>query len=303
MFALAAGASRASQGFPGSRARRRERAGGFRSACACPYDAGVLSPVTALRAAGRYLRQHPEEFGRAFRNAVGLRFGVPLSAFRYLAGSLLDPSQVEDLELTAVPPGLRMAGTFELMKTRVRGGADLFIDRVVVAPNELRLELRLERVVMIPVGSEKTQISALLHARALDLSRAGDLVANLPDMPEMIVGASDNKLALDLMRVPKLARDARVRHALGLVSTLVTVDRMESEDDHFDLALRPLPQGFAAVFDAVGEHLFSPVVSGVAQLLPPDIRGELEVGVKRVMNFVAGEDPGAPIDVDVDPAA
>lgn len=254
----------------------------------------MLSPLSALRAASRYLRQHPEEISRAVRNAVGMRFGVPLAAFRYLATALLDHQKVEDVEIEAVPPGLRLAGSFELMKTDVRGGADLYIDRVAIGPNELRVELRLENVRLVPTSPKKTQISALLNANALDLSRPGDLVNNLPDMPELIVGASGNRLALDLMRVPKLARDARVRHALGMASSLITVDRMETESDHFDLAFRPLPRGLSAVVEAVGEHVLGPAVDGVKALVPAQIRGELEAGIGKVVGFVVGEDPEPP---------
>ena len=227
------------------------------------------------------------------RNAIGMRFGVPLAAFRYLAQELIDASKAEDVEIAAEPPGLRLAGTFDLMHTRVRGGAVLFIDRVVVSGTELRVELRLEDVALKPVDPKKTQISALLRANALDLSRPGDLIANLPDMPPMIVSAVGNRIALDLMQVPKLARDMRVRHALGMVTSLISLDRVETHTDHFDLAFRPLPQGFSAVVDAVGEHLLSPAYGGIRKLVPPEIRGELESGISKVVGFVVGEDPGA----------
>ena len=39
------------------------------------------TPQQALNSFGKYLRQHPEELGRAVRSALGLRFGVPLAAY------------------------------------------------------------------------------------------------------------------------------------------------------------------------------------------------------------------------------
>jgi len=241
-----------------------------------------------FEAAGRYLRRNPHEVRQAVRNAFGLRFGVPLAAFRWLAAEMVDEQRVEAVEIEARPPGLRMAGTFDLMRTRVRGGAVLHIDRVAICASEMRIELRLEEVCLVPLETKRTQISALLRAKALDLSRPGDLIANLPDMPDVIADSWGNRIIVDLMRVPKLARNARVRHAVGMLSSLITLDRMGTDDDHFELELRAFPQGLSAVVEAVGEHVMVPGVRGLRALLPAELRGELS----RVVDMVAGRDPG-----------
>ena len=256
----------------------------------------MIRPLSALRAASRYLRQHPEEIGRALRNVLGLRVGVPLAAFRWIAEAAIDREKVEAVEIEARPPGLRIAGSFDLMKTRVRGGAVLFVDRVVVSATQLRLELRLEEVLLESIDPKKTQISALLRAKALDLSRPGDLIDNLPDMPPMIVEAVGNRIALDLMQVPKLAKDERVRHALGMMTSLITLDRMETGPDHFELSFRTLPQGVSAVVDAIGDHLILPAMGAFKALLPGEFAEEFDEGVHRVVDVVAGADPGAEAD-------
>jgi hypothetical protein len=43
-----------------------------------------MRPGDVLSAARHYLRSHPEEFSRVIRNAIGMRFGVPLASFRWL---------------------------------------------------------------------------------------------------------------------------------------------------------------------------------------------------------------------------
>lgn len=257
----------------------------------------MISPVSAVRAASRYLRQHPEEIGRALRNAVGMRVGVPLAAFRWIAEAAIDKEKVEAVDIDAVPPGLRLAGSFELMETRVRGGATLYVDRVVISATQLRLELRLENVKLTPLASKKTQISALLRAHALDLSRPGDLVANLPDMPPMIVEAVGNKIALDLMKVPRLAKDDRVRHALGMMTSLITLERMGTDDDHFDLSFRALPQGVSAVVEAIGDHVLTPAFGAFRALLPSELGDEVGAGIHRMVDVVAGTDPGPVVEV------
>ena len=243
-----------------------------------------MRPGDVVNAARHYLREHPEEFSRVFRNALGLRFGVPLAAFRWLADQLADPEAVEDVEIGAVPPGLRAGATFDLMNTRVRAGAVLYIDRIHLTGDEMRLELRLEDVSMIPVDTHKSQISALLVTRSLDLSRPGDLVQHLPDMPDMIVDAHGNRVVLDLMRVPQLAEDPLVRHALGLMTALVTLDGIGTEGEHLDLQFKPLPAGFVAAADAIGDHLVVPVLDRARVVMPKALRG----GMRRMLSLIAG---------------
>ena len=243
-----------------------------------------MRPADVFNAARQYLRKHPEEFSRIVRNAIGLRFGVPLASFRWLAGQLADPEAVEDVEIGAVPPGLRMAATFDLMKTRVRAGAVLYIARIHLTGDEMRIELRLEDVSMIPIDTHKSQISALLVTRSLDLSRPGDLVQHLPDMPNFIVDAHGNRVVLDLMREPKLANDPLVRHVVGLMTALVTLDGIETEDEHLDLHFKPLPSGFVAAADAIGDHLVVPVLEQARAVMPKALRG----GMRRMLSLIAG---------------
>jgi hypothetical protein len=245
-----------------------------------------MRPGDVLTAARRYLRSHPEEFSRVVRNAIGMRVGVPLAAFRWLAAELASSDKVEDVEIDAVPPGLRMAATVDLMKTRVRAGAVLYIDRISATGDEMRVELRLEDVSLVPVDTHKSQISALLITRALDLSRPGDLVQHLPDMPDMIVDAHGNRVVLDLMRVPQLANDPLVRHVLGLMTALMTLDGIETEDDHLDLKFKPLPSGFVAAADAIGDHLVVPVLTQARRRMPKAMRG----GMQRMLSLLAGAD-------------
>lgn len=240
-----------------------------------------------MSAARQYLRRHPEEFSRVLRNAIGLRVGVPLAAFRWLASELADGDKVEDVEIGAVPPGLRMAATIDLMGTRVRAGAVLYIDRIHLRGDEMRLELRLEDVSLIPVDAKKSQISALLITRSLDVSRPGDLVQHLPDMPDFIVDSHANRVVLDLMRVDKLSQDPLIRHALGLMTSLMTLDGIETEGDHLDMMFKPLPEGFVAAADAIGDHLVAPALRQARKRLPKQLRG----GMRKMLSLIAGGEP------------
>lgn len=227
----------------------------------------MLRGRTVVGAAGRYLRRHPEEFGRAVRSMFGLRLGVPIAAFRWLVEQVSkDPSDA-DVEISAEPPGLHLAGTFENMKTRLRGSAVVFIDQIYVATDQIRITLRLEQVTLKVLSEKKTHLSALVKSGALDLSNPGNLVAELPDMPAFIADAHDNIVVIDLMREPKLRGNRMVYRAVGLLSSMITVHGIETDPTHLDVVMRTFPRGVGAAADALEEHLVEPGVRRLRGLI------------------------------------
>ena len=77
------------------------------------------TPQQTVDALRTYLRTHPEEIGRAVRSALGLRFGVPLAALRWLGQQAERSGKVEDLQIDSIPPGLRLGGNVDLMNTPI----------------------------------------------------------------------------------------------------------------------------------------------------------------------------------------
>src|SRR5512145_1433931 len=91
-------------------------------------------------AAAGYLRKHPEELIRVSRNALARRVGVPLDVVRWLAGGFRDGPR--DLELVAVPPGVRASATRNLMGNRVRATAVVCVEGIQLGADAARLEVR-----------------------------------------------------------------------------------------------------------------------------------------------------------------
>jgi hypothetical protein len=228
----------------------------------------LRTAISATAAAGRYLRNHPHEFGRAALGAIGLRFGVPLAALSWLIRELTRDTPLGDLKITAVPPGVRLGGSFELMDTPVHASAIIFVDKVTLSGEEAFLELRFEEVLIEPQGSRKTQLSALLKTGALDLSRPGDLLANLPGIPAMIRDASDNRFTIDLMRHPAVRANASLRDVLGLLTSLVTLRAIETDRSHLDVVLRAFPRGTDEAQRRVRETVVRPSLTYARSLLP-----------------------------------
>ena len=196
----------------------------------------------AFDAASRYLRRHPEEIGRAVRGAFGLRFGVPMAAFHWLADELLNKGDAK-VAIDAAPPGLRLAGIFDAMDTKLDAKATIIIDRVRITADELRIDVRLEDIDVKILSDKKTQISALIRSGALDVSRPGDLMRELPDIPEFIVDCDGNRIGVDLAKHPQLRSNDAVRKAIATVASLVTIDSIQTDDSHFEVKLRALPRG------------------------------------------------------------
>jgi len=84
-----------------------------------------MEAIPVVEAAFSYLRQHPEELLRVLRNAIALRFGLPIAALRWLAGNTKGKKAPRDIEITSIPPGVRVAASFELMGTPLRAGAEV----------------------------------------------------------------------------------------------------------------------------------------------------------------------------------
>ena len=246
----------------------------------------MLDPRSVLQTAGRYLRSHPDEIRRALRNALGLRLGLPLDAFRWLASELMRGEAPMELELESRPPGIFVAGNVELAGSLVRASAVLFIDRVVIDETQIRFELRVESMQLVPLEGKKSPLNALLRATMLDLSRPGDLIEHLPGIPDVIVEAHDNRLIIDLAKVPRIAEDPRLRQIVGFLSALVTVDAVQSDEAHLDLRFRPIPRGVSSAIEAVDELIVRPAVARVDRELTarvPGLRRRLSARVHRVM--------------------
>ncbi len=207
-----------------------------------------------LSAAVGYVRQHPEEVVRVARNAVARRVGVPLDALRWLARAF--ERGPREVELTAVPPGLKAAATVDLMGNEVRASAVVFVESLDWGPEQLLVELRLEEVSLQLLRAAKdSPLAMLLQSGALDLSRPGNLVAHIPKRPALLVEAADDRVVLDLMKLPRLATSSRLQSIVGVLTSLVTIGAVETDWEHLDIVVQPLPEGVPRALEAVRSAL------------------------------------------------
>jgi hypothetical protein len=223
------------------------------------------TPQETVDAVRSYLRTHPDEIGRAVRSALGLRFGVPLAALRWLAQQAERTGKVEDFQIDSVPPGIRLAGNVDLMNTPIRAGAVIYVERVVFNDEELTVALRLEDVALKLNGESDSPIAALIKSGALDLSNPGTLVNFMPKRSPVLAEANGNRIVLDLMRDPNIGKNPLVRRAVALLTSFVTLHGVETDTRHLDIAFRALPTGLGGAVKSVRNHL---VVPSMGRFLP-----------------------------------
>ncbi len=220
----------------------------------------------ALEASAKYISRNPDEVRRYLRGLLGFRVGVPLDAVRWLLERAERRGKIKDPVVTDMPPGLRVTATVELMKTPVRLSAVVFVDRMKISADELRLELRLEDIWTDVLGEARGPVAALLKSGALNLSKPGDIAKYLL-LPEIVVESVDNRIVIDLLKDPKMAGNVRLRQALRLLTPMVTASRIGTDEDHLELGFRPLPKGPRAVASAFRKEFVGPSILRVRNLL------------------------------------
>lgn len=201
----------------------------------------ILS-LSDIQSGVAYLASHPEYLLRCVINAARMRVGVPLSAVNWLAhrfgGSKLPP----DLTLTAEPPGIRVSATVEVMGTRMGLAATLTIEQILFSLGSVRVELRVRDLSIKPEGdSPMVQMLAMM-----DLSKPGDLLNFMPMRPAMILDAQGDLFILDLMKLPRLARNELAQRIVAALSEVIAVREFGTEDDLLVIGLRAMPLGLVA---------------------------------------------------------
>jgi hypothetical protein len=203
----------------------------------------MFSPRAMIQAAVGYVRKNPDEVVRAAVNATGLRFGIPLATLRWFAGQVKGAKAPKDVEISSAPPALRFSAVVDAMGTPVRASAALKIDEVTITETSLRVGVRLRDVKLALVGDSESPVATLIKSGALDLSKPGNLVKFIPKRPPAVVEADGDRIVVDLMKVPKLASDPRIRRALGVLAPVLGIRAIETDRDHLYIKLRASPAG------------------------------------------------------------
>ena len=209
------------------------------------------NPKQLLRDAGNYLKSHPEELWRVVKGVAGLRFGLPMDALRYLVREFVTGEKApKDIVIEAAPPGLRASLTVSAMGTPLRVSLIVYVEEIDVTMESMRFVLRLADLTLKVLGDANTPIAGFIKSGALDLSKPANLVNIMPKKPAALVDAKDDRITVDLMKVPKIAENPKLRRSLPVLLPVVGLSAIQTKDDHLDLHLRlrvaGVPEAIAA---------------------------------------------------------
>lgn len=212
----------------------------------------MLDARAVLNATVDYIRKNPDELLKAVVNAAGLRFGLPLAALRFLSAQAKLPRKApKDIEIGSAPPALRLSLSVDAMGTPVRASFAIRIDEIDLSPQAMRVGIRLSDVTLKLLGESESPVATLIKSGALDLSKPGNLVKFLPKRPPAIVEADNDRIVLDLMRVPAVSGNFALRRALEIVTPMLNVRAIETDRDHIYVALKASPRGLPQAFAAL----------------------------------------------------
>jgi hypothetical protein len=215
----------------------------------------MLDARVILNATIDYIRKNPDEILKAAVNAAGLRFGVPLAALRFLSSQAKLPRKApKDIEIGSAPPALRLSLSVDAMGTPVRASFAIRIDEIDLSPQAMRVGIRLSDVNLKLLGESDAPVATLIKSGALDLSKPVNLVKFLPKRPPAIVEADGDRIVLDLMQVPAVAKNALLRRALEIITPMLNVRAIETDRDHIYVALKASPRGLPQTVAALRGH-------------------------------------------------
>lgn len=207
-----------------------------------------MFPLEALRAGLGYLKRNPTEVLYAARHAAGFRVTLPLDALRWLASRAKGKKAPRDVVIGAKPPALTVGATIDLMGNPVRVQTAIRVEELRLGPEELRVTLRLSD---FSIGALDPNSPAQQLFNAIDKSKPANLVNFLPKRSPALVEAKDDLLVLDLMKLPKIAENPQVKRALGVITPVLVIREIATQDDHLLVSWMPRPQGLTAAVQAL----------------------------------------------------
>ena len=137
------------------------------------------------------------------------------------------------------------------MGTPVRASGSIEVTDVQLTPTAARISLRAYDVKLVLAGESDSPVATLIKSGALDLSKPGNLLKFLPKRPAVIVEAEGDRLVLDLLKAPKLAKNPQLRRALSIASPLLGIRRIETDTSHLYVALKATPSGVFEAYEAL----------------------------------------------------
>jgi len=185
-------------------------------------------------------RVEPAHLVGLLRQALGGRISIPLSTIR---SRLAQTSEKVALQIEPVSPGLRIRGEAQALGAPIAFTARIDADGVRVKGDSRLVRVHLSEVELSTEDDAPGPLADAIRTGKIDTGNPATLVGNMISVPEMIVEASGQDIVIDLMKVPAIQNDERLRAAFAAATSYLCVTGIRISDDAIELQLGLLPGG------------------------------------------------------------
>jgi hypothetical protein len=186
------------------------------------------------------LRLPPAQALRFVTQMLGGRVLVPLSVLRE---QLARFSEKVELRVDAASPGLTIRGEAHALGAPIAFAARIDTDGVHVDGPRRTIRIRLSEVELSTTPEAPGPLADAIRKGMIDTVNPATLIGNMRPLPDFIVEARGQDMVIDLLRIPMVQRDPRLRSALAVASSYLGVTGIAVHGDDIVLQLGILPGG------------------------------------------------------------
>lgn len=172
--------------------------------------------------------------------ALGGRISIPLSAVRDRLTAL---SEQVALRIEAASPGVRIEGKAHALGAPIVFSARVDAAGVRVQGERRTMRIRLSEATLSTDDDAPGPLADAIRGGKIDTENPATLIGNMLPLPEMIIEAEGQYIVIDLLKLPAIARDERLRTAVAAATSYLSVTGIEVADDAIELRLGLLPGG------------------------------------------------------------
>ena len=197
-----------------------------------------------MRRAAEHVVKHPDTLREVAWHALFQRIAIPIDVISWALQQLpAGRGRPSAISVEAREPALLVRATVVLMKQELQAEAAVHVLDISAGAEELRLRVRVSdlRITATP----GTPMAQLLASGALDLAKPARLLTFLPKRPAVLAEAEDDRFELDLLQVPQIRDNRRLRWLLRTLSPMVSVREVRTDHGLLLIGLEPHLAGLA----------------------------------------------------------
>jgi hypothetical protein len=189
--------------------------------------------------------------------ALGGRVCIPLSVVRGQLAALGDKVAIQ---VAALDPGLGLSGSANALGAPIRFSACLLAEGIHVEGESRTVTIRITEVDLATDDDAPGPLADAIRNGMIDTNNPATLMGNMMPLPPMITRAEGQEVVIDLMKVPQIERDERVRAAFATATSYLCIRAIDFEQDAIVLRLGLLPGGAKEAALSTARAALTPVV-------------------------------------------